>query len=301
MGYFESIAGIFGHEFMQRAVWACIMIGFTNGFLGVYVVMRQMALVADALSHSLLPGMALAGILFGLNPAGLLIGGLLAALFVALGGQIVSSVSRIKQETAVASLFIMAFAMGVILLQVGNFKVSLIHFLFGDLLGISMSDLWLAYAVGTTCLISLPALSRPLLLAVFEPSVARTQGIPVPLMYGGLLTLTVLAMISALQAVGILLALGLLILPAGTVYLLTDRFPAMPWYAGSLGAACGVVGLVVSYFTDLPSGPAIILVLGIAFFTALICSPRYGWLASRLRKRHFHDESLARWEEQEKS
>jgi len=290
-----SLVAAFEHDFMRSAALACLIIGFTNGFLGVFLVLRQMALAADALSHSLLPGMALAAMVFGLSAAGLFAGGLVAALLVALCSQLISGVSRLKQETAVAALYVMAFATGVALLQFAEVRVSLKHFLFGDLLGISSSDLWVAYAVGAVAVTLVTLFSRPLMLAIFEPSVAKTQGVPVAVMNGGILVLVVLAMIASLQAVGVLLALGLLILPASTVYLLTDRFAILPWASGLLGALGSIVGLVVSFLTGLPSGPAIIIVLGMVFFFALIGSPRYGVLASHLGRRHFHEESLEKW------
>ena len=105
----------FQYEFMQRALLACVLIGFTNGFLGAYVVLRRLSLVADALSHSMLPGLALAAMLLGLNPGGLLLGGMFAAVFVALGGHLIASSSRVKDETAVAALYIIAFALGIAL------------------------------------------------------------------------------------------------------------------------------------------------------------------------------------------
>jgi ABC-type Mn2+/Zn2+ transport system permease subunit len=107
----------FQYEFMQRALLACVLIGFTNGFLGAYVVLRRLSLVADALSHSMLPGLALAAMLLGLNPGGLLLGGMFAAVFVALGGHLIASSSRVKDETAVAALYIIAFALGIALIK----------------------------------------------------------------------------------------------------------------------------------------------------------------------------------------
>jgi ABC-type Mn2+/Zn2+ transport system permease subunit len=285
----------FQYEFMRRALFACILIGFTNGFLGAYVVLRRLALVADALSHSMLPGLALAAMLIGLNAGGLLLGGLFAAIFVALGGHLIASSSRMKDETAVAALYIFAFAFGIALIKHARVQVSLEHFLFGNILGIADSDLWTSYAISTLTLLTLVALQRPLLLALFEASVARTQRINVGMLHALLVILIVLAMISSLQAVGVLLSLGLLILPAATIYLLCDSYAAMAWAGGTIGALGGVIGLLISFWANVPSGSAIVMVLGALFLAAYLLGPKYGIISKWLGKRHLHEESLERW------
>lgn len=289
------LAEPFQYEFMQRALVACLLIGFTNGFLGSFVVIRRLALMADALSHSLLPGLAVAAIFFGLSPGGLLFGGLLAAIFVALGGHLIAQSSRIKDETAIASLYIIAFALGIAIIKYAGVKVSLDHFLFGNILGVGDSDLWTTYAITCVTLLLLVGLQRPLLLAIFEASVARTQGVRVGLLLGLLVVLIVLAMVSSLQAIGVLLALGLLILPAATMYLLSDSYAVMGWGGAILGTLGAMTGLLLSFWANIPSGPAIVLVLGITFLAAYLFSPKYGILSRRFRRRHLHDESLERW------
>lgn len=287
----------FSYEFMQRALLACLIIGFANGFLGAFVVLRRMALVADALSHSLLPGLAISAIFLGLNPMGLLLGGVLAAVFVALGGHLISRSSRVKEETGIAALYVLAFAVGIAVIKFANVRVSLDHFLFGNILGIGDSDLWICYGVGTFAVALLTLFSRPLLLALFEPSVARTQGVPVGGLLGLLVVLIVLTMIASLQAVGVLLSLGLMVLPAATVYLLSDRYGILPWAGGLLGSVGAVAGLLISFHANVPSGPAIVVVLGTSFLAAYFFGPRYGLLASHRHARHMHDESLKRWKD----
>lgn len=285
----------FHYEFMHRALLACAIIGFTNGFLGAFVVLRRLALMADALSHSLLPGLAIAAIVVGLNPGGLLLGGLLAATFVALGGHLIARSSRVKDETAIASLYIISLAIGIGIIKYAHVKVSLDHFLFGNILGIGDTDLWLSYGTGALVLLTITLLHRPLLLALFEPSVAQTQGVKVGRLLSLLVVLIVLTMVTSLQAIGVLLSLGLMVLPAATIYLLSDSYSAMSWGGGFLGATGAVAGLLLSFWADIPSGPAIVLVLGAAFLGAYLFSPKYGIITSRLRKRHLHEESLRRW------
>lgn len=289
----------FLHEFMQRALVGGALIGFVNGFLGGFVVLRRLALMADALSHSMLPGLAL-GVMFagGLTLSALLTGGLAAALFVALGALLISRSSRLKEDTALAILYTVAVSLGLVLLTVVQSRVSLNHYLFGNILGLSNADLWLAYGVALTAIPALAALQRPYLLLLFEPSVARSQGVPAGALNLLLVVLLVVTMVASVQGVGVILMLGLLIAPAATVYLLCDSFPAMLWGGGAIGAFGSVTGLVLSYhISNLPSGAAIVLTLGAIFLVVWIFSPRYGVLRHLRRPRHFHEESLARWPE----
>ncbi len=293
---FHFLTEPFRYEFMQRAMLVCLLIGFTNGFLGAFVILRRLALTADALAHSLLPGLAIAAIVIGLSPAGLLFGGLIAALIVAIGGQLISRSSRVKDETAIASLYIVAFALGIILIKYAKVKIDLDRFLFGNILGVGDSDIWTAFGISAVILTTLIALQRPLLLTLFESAVARTQGVPVNLLLTVLIVLIVLAMLASLQAVGVLLALGLLVLPAATMYLLSDSYLAMSWGGAALGTVGALLGLILSFYANLPSGPAIVMVLGATFIAAYLFSPKYGIVTRALRPRHLHHESLQRWE-----
>jgi ABC-type Mn2+/Zn2+ transport system permease subunit len=290
-----SLMEPFGYAFMQRALLSCALIGFTNGFLGTFIILRRQALLADALSHSLLPGLAVAAMLVGLSPAGLLLGGLVAALLVALGGQVVARNSRLKDETAVASLYIIAFAVGIVLIRFARVKVDLTHFLFGNILGVGDGDLWIAYTAAFLTLVTLSVFQRPLLLTLFDAAVARSLGIRTGLLETVLLALTVLGLVASLQAVGVLLSLGLLILPAATAYLLTDSFPRMLWGGAVLGMASAVGGLLLSFHANIASGPCIVMLLAVLLGAAFLFSPRYGILPGLWRGRHLHEESLERW------
>ncbi|MDD5261516.1 MAG: metal ABC transporter permease [Methylacidiphilales bacterium] len=288
----------FQHEFMQRALLGCALVGFTNGFLSAFIVLRRMALMADALSHSLLPGLAVGVMLFGLaSSASLFCGALVAALLVALGSQLIARSSRVKEETALAVLFTLAFAAGIVLLKFARVQVELNHYLFGNILGLSNSDLWTTYGISFVTLPLLVLLQRPLFLMLFEPSVARTQGVPVAFLNYLLVTLLVLAMISSLQAVGVILALGLLVAPAATVYLFSDSCAALFWGGGLVGLFGSCTGLLVSYWLNLPAGACIVLLLGLMFFAAYLFSPKYGVLHRFIHGRHLHGESLARWQD----
>jgi ABC-type Mn2+/Zn2+ transport system permease subunit len=184
-----------------------------------------------------------------------------------------------------------------VLLSISPSQVNVTHYLFGNILGLSDADLWIIYLISFIVLPLLVVFQRPLLLLMFEASVAASQGVPVKPLNYMLMALLVLSMISSLQAVGVVLALGMLIGPAATIYLCSDSFAAMFWGGGILGMVGSCTGLFVSYWLNLPSGACIVLVLGVIFFAAYLFSPRYGVLSKFLRRRHLHEESLARWEE----
>jgi ABC-type Mn2+/Zn2+ transport system permease subunit len=286
----------FGYVFMQKALLSCALTGFTNGFLGTPVILRRQALMADALSHSLLPGLAVALILVGLSPAGLLLGGLMAALFVALGGQLLARNPRLKDESAIAALYIISFAAGIALIRFAKVRIDLTHFLFGNILGVGDGDLLISYGAAVISLSLMVLFQRPLLMTLFDATMARASGIRTGALEAGLLTLVVLGLVASLQTAGVLLSLGLLILPASTAYLLTDSYQRMLWGGAFLGMFCAVGGLLLSFYADIPSGPCIILVQGLILALAYLCSPRHGLLVRTLRRRHFHEESLERWE-----
>jgi ABC-type Mn2+/Zn2+ transport system permease subunit len=257
-----------------------------------------MSLMADALSHSMLPGLAL-GLLVagGLSASGLFLGGITAAFLVALGAMLLARTSRLKEDASLAILYTVAFSAGVVLLQFVPTPVDLKHWLFGDILGIGDADLWIAYGVTLAVVPGLLLVLRPLVLTLFDPMVARSQGVKVDALHVLLIAASVLAMISSAQAVGVILMLGLLVAPAATLYLLTDNFSTMLWGGAALGTVGSVLGLVLSYrFEKVPSGAAIVLVLGVCFLAAWAFGPRYGLLARLRKRRHFHEESLSRWE-----
>ncbi len=281
----------FRHEFMQRALFGCALIGFVNGALSGFIVLRRLALMADAMAHSLLPGVAVALLLFGLAPASLFFGALVAALLVALGVQIISGSSRIKEDTSLGLLFACSFSLGLILLSFSPAQVNVSHYLFGNILGLADADLWGIYLISLIVLPLLVLFQRPLLLLIFQPAIAATQGVWVKSLGYLLMALLVLAMVASLQAVGVILALGMLIAPAATVYLCSDSFPAMFWGGGLIGMFGSCAGLFLSYWLNLPSGACIVLTLGFIFFLAYLFSPKYGALPRLLRRgRHFHED-----------
>ena len=269
----------FHDPFFQRALLAGLLIGFTNGFFSGFVVVRRTALSVSALSHTMLPGIALGILITGtLTQVNAFIGALTAALFVGLGSVVVSRTSRVAQGTALAILYTTAFALGVAVLKYLHNYGDLEHWLFGDIRLVSSSDLWLAFGIGSIILLGSNIFFRPLLLTLFESDVAAAQGVPVRAMSYLLFGMLILALVTSLQAVGCVLSVGPLVAPAATLSLLTNRTPLLFWGGGLVGALGSVFALLLAYWTDIRAGPAIVIVLGTLFLLAFLLSPKYGLL-----------------------
>ncbi len=266
----------FRHDFMQRALVTSALLGLVGGLLGPLLVLRRMALMGDALSHSLLPGIALAWLLCGPSPTALLIGALLAGLLTALGGAVVSRLTVVKEDAAFGALFLVFFAVGIALLSRLPTRFNLTHFLFGNILGVTTSDLHLVIAIALGTVIALYVFRRPLLLETFDPGFLRATGGPGRFIHAGFLVLVVLNLVAGLQTMGVVLVLGLFLLPAVIARLWCDRIAALLAVSSALALAGSVAGIVLSYHAGLPSGPAIVLCLGAALAVSLLLAPGPG-------------------------
>lgn len=268
----------------KRALLACLMIGFANGFVSAFVVLKKSALKIGTLSHALLPGIALAVMMFGLTQWSALGGAIFAAMLIGLGSVFLARTSRLDQDTAQGILYTTAFAGGYILLTRMNIRQKLDEWLFGSIVGMSDSDLWIAFGISAFAVLTLTALQRPLLIYLFEPNIAASLGVPVRFLSYALFAVVILVLISSLQAVGCILSVGLLVAPAATVYLFSDNAKTLFWGGGIIGA----VGSVTAFFLSYPLGwhisSTIILVLGGFFLISYIFSPRYGLLAQWRRR-----------------
>ncbi len=273
------------YEHIRRGLIICVLVGFTNGYLSAFIVLRKSALQVGSLSHSLLPGIGVGIILFGLSQASAFAGALVAALIVGLGSLLVARSSRLGQETALAILFTTAFAAGLLLLEFAPVNVDVDHYLFGNILFATDADLMTVFWVSALALTLLTLLRRPIIVMLFEPDAARALGIPVRTLNYLLLGLLILVLISTLQAVGCLLALGLLVTPAATVYLLTNRAEVLFWGGGLVGMSAAAIALIASHHLNFSPGSTIILTLGAIFALAFLFSPRHGIIASLQNRR----------------
>ncbi len=270
-----------GEPLAQRSLWACGVIGCTNGFVSALIVLRRSALQIGTLSCALLPGIALAILLFGLFQLSILAGAVLAGLMVGLGSLFVSRTSRLDHDTALSILHTTAFAVGyIVLIQLG-LQQKVDDWLFGNIMSMSDTDLWIAYLTGALAVLSITAFHRPLLIFPFDPRAAATMGIPTRAFSYGIFTLIILVLVSSLQAVGAFLTLGLLVAPAATMYLLTDHARWMFWGGGLIGGLGSMAAFFLSYPLGCHLGATIIVVLGLIFLAAYVFSPRYGLLRRR--------------------
>ena len=276
----------FRHPFNQRAVLAALLIGLTNGYASAFVVLRKSALKVGSLSHALLPGIAVAILVAGLNHWSVFLGSLFAALLIGLGSLAVSRGSRLDHDSALAILYTAAFSGGIILLRRLGVVQEMEQWLFGNIMGLRDSDLWTNFWISFVALGTLTALHRPLLMTLFDAEVAATLGVPVRALNYLLLALLIVVLISSLQAVGCILALGLLVTPAATVYLLTDSTNAMFWGGSLLGGLAAAFAVLAGWWLNIEQGPAIVLVLGVVFLIAFLFGPKYG-LLHRLRHARF--------------
>ena len=264
------------YPFMLRGLTAAIIVGIVCSVLGTYIVLRGMAFFGDALAHAILPGVAFGYLWGGGSQFWVSMGALLAGVGTAFG---IGAISKggIKEDTAIGVMFAGMFALGIAMIStVRSYTVDLTHFLFGNVLGVSSSDLWLIGIFGTLVVLTILAFYKEFLVMSFDPLLATTLRLPTTFLNYLLLLLIAVTIVLALQAVGIALMTAMLVTPAATAYLLTRRLPVMMALAATVGAVSGIIGLYLSFYVNIASGPAIVLVCTAAFLLAFIVSPRQG-------------------------
>lgn len=270
-----------GEPIAQRSLWACAVIGFTNGFVSALVVLRRSSLQIGTISCALLPGIALAILLFGFMQLSILIGAIIAGLAVGLGSLFISRTGKADHDTALSILHTTAFAMGYIILVRLGLQQKVDDWLFGNIMSMGDTDLWIAWGIGSLAVLSITLLHRPLIIFLFDPRAAAAMGIPTRALSYGIFTLIILVLVSSLQAVGAFLTLGLLVAPAASMYLLTDKVSLMFWGGGLIGGLGSVLAFFLSYPLGWHLGATIIVVLGTIFLLAWIFSPKYGLLCRK--------------------
>ncbi len=275
------------YRFVARGMGMALLLGVAGGLVGCVLLLRRIVLMADSFGHSLLPGIGLAYLWLGPGIVSLFTGAVIAGLFTSLMSGIVNRLTRLKEDAAFGSLFVLCFALGVALMSKIAAPVDLLHYLFGNILGVTAHDLYLALATTSATVLATCICYRALLLETFDPTFHRASGGKSWLTHLGVLVAVVINLVAALQAVGMVLALGLFILPAVTAYLWCERFGSMLVFSAIYGGLLACAGLFVSYHLNLPSGACMVGCLGSGFIVSLIVSPRHGVLG-RLFSRHRH-------------
>jgi ABC-type Mn2+/Zn2+ transport system permease subunit len=268
---------------MIRGLLASIMVGALCAVVGSFVVLRGMAFFGDALAHAILPGVAIAYLL----DANLMWGALAMGVLTAIGIGYLSRRGQIKEDTAIGVIFAASFALGVAILStVQSYSVDLTHILFGNVLGVSTTDLWLTAGLGLLVLATVFLLYKELLVISFDPILAATLRLPLNALDYLLLILIALTIVISMQTVGVALMMAMLVTPAATAYLLTRRLWHMMIAGAIIGAVASVAGLYLSFYINVASGAAVVLICTLFFVLAFLFAPKRGlvWLRRRERQ-----------------
>lgn len=275
----DFINDLLQYDFLQKALFTSIMVGIICGVIGSFIVLRGMSLIGDAISHAVLPGVAISYML-GIN---FFYGAVVTGILTAVGIGYINQNSRIKNDAAIGIVFSSAFAIGVILIAKANSSIDLNRILFGNVLSVRPSDMWMTLIIGAIVLLTVIIFYKELLVSTFDPTFAASYGLPNKLIHYVIMVLLTLVTVASLQTVGIILVVAMLITPASTAYLLTNRLSFMIVLAALFGALSSVIGLYVSFVYNVSSGAAIVLVTTVFFLLAFFFSPKEGLVIRALR------------------
>jgi zinc/manganese transport system permease protein len=283
---YDALVGPFTEfGFMQRALAGSILLSIGACPVGVFLMLRRMSLAGDAIAHSVLPGVAIGFLLFGLDILPMTVGGLIAGLVMALTAGAISRVTIQKEDASMAAFYLISLALGVLLVSMRGSSVDLVHVLFGTVLALDTAALWLIGGVTLATLACLAVFWRALVAECLDPLFLRSVSRTGPIVHLVFLVLVVLNLVAGFQALGTLLAVGLIMLPALAARFWTNRVEPMCLLAIGFGTVSSLAGLLVSYHFALPSGPAIVLACGAVYAFSVLLGT--SGLASRAR-RHRH-------------
>jgi zinc/manganese transport system permease protein len=284
---FDLLIGPFSEfEFMRRALAGVLALAFGAGPIGVFLMLRRMSLVGDAMAHAILPGAAIGFLVSGLNLFAMATGGLIAGFVVALAAGLIARTTELKEDASLAAFFLISLAVGVTIVSMRGTNIDLLHFLFGTVLALDDQTLILIAVNASATLIGLALIYRPLLLECVDPnflrSVSRAGG-PAHILF---LALVVLNLVSGFHALGTLLAVGIMMLPAAAARFWARDITTMLVISALVGAVSGYAGLLLSYYTSVPSGPAVILVAGGIYAVSVVFGPVGGLIHHLFPGRH---------------
>lgn len=262
------------YEFMRRALVGSVALAVSGSPLGVFLILRRMALAGDALSHAILPGAAVGYIVAGLSLPAMTLGGLAAGLVVALLSGVAARFSALREDASLAAFYLVSLALGVTLVSIKGSNVDLLHVLFGSALALDDAALLLLLGVASATLVALAVLYRALVVDTLDPMFLRQNsalGEIVPFLF---LALVVLNLVAGFHALGTLMAVGLMMLPAAAARFWASSIEGMALVGVLLAMLASVVGLLFSFHFQLASGPSIVLVAGLVYVASLLAGPR---------------------------
>lgn len=266
----EFIDGLLNFHFLQNALITALVIGIVGGAVGCFIILRGMSLMGDAISHAVLPGVAISFIL-GINFfIGAIVFGLLASTIITY----IKSNSIIKSDTAIGITFSSFLALGIILIGIANSSTDLFHILFGNILAVQDLDMWITIAVALLVLATITIFFRPLLLTSFDPILAKSIGVKVTFYHYLLMVILTLVAVTAMQSVGTILIVALLITPAATAYLYANSLKTMIFLSSGFGALASVLGLFIGYSFNIAAGSSIVLTSALLFLISFFIVPK---------------------------
>ena len=273
-------------SFMRRALVGCLALSLGAPPIGVFLMLRRMSLMGDAMSHAVLPGAAIGYLLFGLSLPAMSLGGFAAGLAVALAAGLVARSTLLREDASLAGFYLVSLALGVLIVSVKGSNIDLLHVLFGTVLALDDAALVLVAAIATVSLAVLAVIYRPLVLECFDPQFLRSASgwsSPTHLIF---LMLVVLNLVAGFQALGTLMAVGIMLLPAVTARFWAEDVSGLILVAIACAAAASLSGLLLSYYANLPTGPAIILLCGVSYLLSMLLGVRGGFIWNLVPRRH---------------
>lgn len=271
---------------MRRALFGCIAISVGGTPVGVFLMLRRMSLTGDAMAHAILPGAAVGYLIFGLSLGAMTIGGLIAGMAVALLSGFVTRVTALREDASLAVFYLISLALGVLIVSTRGSNVDLMHVLFGTVLALDDGALILLCSIASLSVLVLAALFRPLVLECADPQFLRSVSGLSAVTHLTFLALVVLNLVGGFHALGTLMAVGIMILPAATARFWAESIGGLITVAVVTAVFSSLCGLLLSYHFSLPSGPAIILVAGIVYGVSLVIGPAHGLIARTLPRPH---------------
>ncbi len=274
-------------NFMRRALVACLGLSLTSAPIGVFLMLRRMSLVGDSMSHAILPGAAVGFLIGGLSLPAMSLGGFVAGVIVALASGWVSQTTRLREDSSFASFYLIALALGVLLISLNGTQLDLIHILFGNVLTLDEGSLFLIISMCSIVVFVLATFAPAFVVESFDREFMRQMGMSSRWIHSIFLIAVVTCLIASFQSLGTLLAVGLMMIPAATSRLMASNLKSMMIVSVAVAMISSIAGLLISYHARWPSGPSIVLFSGLLYLLALCFSPRHGLLTTLLRKKHY--------------
>ena len=274
------------YVFMQRALVGSLAVCLGAVPVGIFMTLRQMSLTGDAMAHAILPGAAIAYLLSGLSLVALTLGGLVAGLVVAAQAGWVARSTHLKEDTSLAAFYLVSLALGVLVISLKRSNVDLFHVLFGNILALDNAALWLLASIATISMLFMAFLYRPLVIECVDPSFLRRSGRASSVAHYGFLFLMVINLVGGFHALGTLMAIGIMILPAAAARFWAKTLDGILTISILVSIAGCYAGLLLSFYFDLPAGPAIVLSLGVVYMTSIFIGFNGGLLEKYYSGRH---------------